>query len=279
MDKHIRKIFSLFVLIMIAVLIMRLRADDWSMLNWCMLAVGALACLLVFRVFVYIFNFSYALASIVNGVLLAAWFGNGPALLLGGLMALYGLRLLAFTWTRVRSSSYAHRVELVGQADAGLPAAIRVALWVQCSFLYCFHLFAIYYAGRHGEWTASVYAGAALILAGTVIEGLADLQKQRAKALAPDDFVATGLFRNWRHPNYVGEMLVQVGLVVVGLGAVSAGWGPVVAVTVAPLYVFLLMISECGRADRHMEMRYGDRDEFNEYLRRSGSMLPKVGRG
>ena len=186
MDKHIRKIFSLFVLVMIALFILRLREGVWTDLNWLMLGIGAVVCLLVFRVFVYIFNFSYSLACFLNGGLLALWFANPPALLLGGAMMIYGLRLFLFTWFRVRSVSYQERVRNVEQADEQLPTPVKYALWVQCSFLYCFHLFAIYLSAMAAQMNASVLAGAAVILAGIVIEGVADAQKQKAKATARD---------------------------------------------------------------------------------------------
>jgi len=190
-------------------------------------------------------------------------------------MVIYGLRLLIFTWMRVNSESYAQRVANISEADAKMPFGVKIALWVQCSFLYCFHLFAIYIAGQVGELTPSAIWGVAIILLGTVIEGVADDQKQRSKAAAPGKYVATGLYSRWRHPNYTGEILVQVGLIIIGLGAIPGGWMNYAAVTVSPLYIILLMISECGRADRYMELRYGDSNVFHEYVRRSGRYLPK----
>ena len=99
---------------------------------------------------------------------------------------------------------------------------------------------------------------------------------QKAKALAPDAFVTGGLFSRWRHPNYAGEMLVQFGLIIVGLGSIPGGWVNYAAVTIAPLYIILLMISECGRSDKYMELRYGDSSEFRSYVGRSGCYFPKV---
>jgi len=275
LDKHIRKIFSVFALVMLAMFIYAVIGGFWSNLNWLMLTGAAVCCVLVFRVFVYIFNFSYALVCILNGALLAVWFANGPAILLGGAMALYGLRLLLFTWFRTRSASYAVRVKNIQQADAQMPTPIKFALWVQCSLLYCFHQFATYIAAQAGWISPAVIAGTVLILAGTWIEGLADFQKQQAKATAPDQFVSHGLFSRWRHPNYSGEMLVQLGLIVAGVGSLTVGWINYVAVTVAPLYIILLMLSECTRGDRHMELRYGASEAFRDYARRSGSVLPR----
>jgi steroid 5-alpha reductase family enzyme len=277
LDKHIRKIFSLFVVVMIVLFVMRLRAEMWTLPNWVMLGAGVLACVLVFRNFVYIFNFSYGLASMLNGAFLAIWFANAPAILLGGAMFIYGLRLFLFCWFRVRSESYAVRVTIAADAEAKLPVAIKYALWLQCGFLYCFHLFGVYFAGEVAVLSSSVIIAAVAILTGTLIEGLADVQKQRAKAIAPDVYVTSGLFSRWRHPNYIGEILVQTGLLIAGIGAVTTGWGNYAAVIVAPLYVILLMISECGRSDAYMELRFGDRDDFQQYKKRSGSFLPRLG--
>lgn len=279
MHKHIRAIFSVFALVMLVAFGTRVWAGVWSPLNWATLGIAAVACVLVFRSFVYIFNYSYALAALGNGLLLAVVLRTPAALLLGGLMALYGLRLLVFTWSRVRSASYAERVANIAKADVAMPAPIKAALWLQCTLLYTFHLFPVYLAGRSGALTVTVLVGGAVILLGLVVEAVADAQKQAGKARDATTFVTAGLFARWRHPNYVGEIVVQLGLIIAGLGAALPLWGSWIAAVVAPLYIILLMLAECVRADEYMELRYGDRPEFQVYRRSSGSMLPKIGGG
>ncbi len=272
----IRQIFSVFALAMLALLVSRVYAGVWTEINWIMLATAALVCLLVFKVFVYIFNFSYSLASIINGSLIAFAFPTAPGLLLGGLMVVYGLRLGSFTWARTHSESYASRATSTRAADQYMKTPIKIALWLQCTLLYTFHLFAVYLAAAKGVLSTSVILAAAIMLAGILIESLSDAQKQRAKTADPDKFVATGWFARWRHPNYFGEIVVQIGLIVAGIGAVEAGWANYLAVIVAPLYIMLLMISECFRADASLLKRYGEIEGFKEYWGRSGSMLPKL---
>jgi len=275
MVKNIRAIFSVFALAMMALFFMRVYADAWSVINWGMLGVSAAVCLLVFRCFVYIFNYSYALACLINGSLLAITGQTLAGYLLGAVMAAYGARLLWFTWSRTHSDSYAARVENVRREDAKIPTAVKIALWVQCTFLYTFHLFAVYLVSQQGGLSAATLAGAVVILVGLVIEALADAQKQAGKALAPDTYVTNGLYARWRHPNYIGEILVQVGLIIAGVAAAAATWGALAAVTLSPLYIILLMYSECIRADGYMELRYGDQDAFKTYKQNSGSFLPR----
>jgi len=276
MYKHIRKIFSVFALVMIVVFSLRLSADVWTLVNWGMMAVSALVCLLVFRCFVQIFNYSYALASIFNGSLIAITGQTLAGYLIGGLMMLYGVRLLLFTINRSGSESYAPRVDNIRNEDAKMPLFVKVLLWVQCTFLYTFHLFGAWIVAQRGVLDASVIIGALIIVAGMLIEALADAQKQSAKAVNPDTFVTSGLFARWRHPNYIGEVMVQMGLIVVGVGAVSATWGSLAAVIVSPLYIVLLMLAECLRADDYMDLRYGDQQNFRDYKDRSGAILPRL---
>lgn len=260
---------------MIGVFAYRLYHGEWSMLNWLMLGVAALSSLLVFRCFVYIFNYSYGLACIGNGVLIAIAFGGEAGLVLGGLLATYGLRLFWFTWSRMHSESYADRMTNVRQADTAMPTPVKAALWLQCTFLYAFHLLGLYFAAAQGALTPAGWVGAAIILMGIVIESVADAQKQAGKALRPDTFVTQGLYARWRHPNYMGEILVQIGILVAGVAAVLPYSGSVVAVVLAPLYVLLLMVAECFRADNYMESRYGADLKFRDYRARSGSFFPQ----
>ena len=275
MDKHIRKIFSVFVLGMIVLFGMRLSVGAWTELNWVMMAVAGLSCLLVFRSFVYVFNLSYSLACLFNGLILALELPSAGSFLVGGAMAVYGLRLLWFSWTRIHSDSYQPRVANIAIQDAKLPGFVKVALWLQCTFMYTFHQFSVYMIGSSQTMNALVLAGGLLILVGTLIEGLADQQKQLAKYRDANSYVSTGLYANWRHPNYGGEIIVQLGLIVAGLGAVSVGWGNYAAVTIAPFYVILLMIAECQRADKAQLQRYGDGTDYKNYAAQSGSYLPK----
>jgi steroid 5-alpha reductase family enzyme len=276
LDKYIRQIFSVFVLGMIALFSMRLLAGEWTTLNWVMMAVAGISCLLVFRSFVFIFNLSYALACIFNGAILALELPTTGSILLGGAMFLYGLRLFWFAWTRVHSDSYRLRVDNIRKEDAKLPFPIKIALWVQCTFMYTFHLFAVYIVGTlDATGPVIIVAGIAIVL-GTVIEGVADQQKQLVKYGNPGAFVKDGMYARWRHPNYAGEIIVQLGLILAGVMAVSAGWANYAAVTIAPIYVILLMLSECTRSDKYQMQRYGDDESYRSYLAQSGSLLPRL---
>jgi steroid 5-alpha reductase family enzyme len=190
-------------------------------------------------------------------------------------MFAYGVRLFWFTWNRVRSVSYQPRVENINREDKKLPFPVKVALWVQCTFMYTFHLFAVYVAASVLIIDVWIMIGALVILLGIVLESLADNTKQEAKEKASNALVTTGVFARWRHPNYTGEIVVQLGLIIVGVGAVASGGLNYAAVIIAPLYVILLMIAESGRVDRSQQLKYGDASEYKAYRAASGALLPR----
>ncbi|MDJ0929059.1 MAG: DUF1295 domain-containing protein [Gammaproteobacteria bacterium] len=282
MDRRIQIIFSVYGLVMLGILIYRANIGYWGPLNWAMLAVAATCCLLVFVRFVYVFNYSYALASTLNGLLISIWLGTPAAWLLGGAATIYGLRLLWFTWTRSHSESYAPRVANIVKADEMMPVPARISLWVMCTMLLTYHLMAAAFAGAQVAFAgampatpAGVVIGAGVMLIGTIIEGVADWQKQRSKNIDRSKLATTGLYRRWRHPNYAGEILLQLGLIIAGLSVVST-LGDAIVVVIAPSYIVLLMIAEARRVDGTQELQYGAGEEYRVWRANSGSLVPKL---
>ena len=274
MGKSIRAVFSTCALVMLVIFGWRVSQGTWSPVNWTMLAISATACLLVFVRFVYIFNFSYALCAILNGTLIWIARPSPATALIGGVAVLYGLRLFWFTWARTRSDSYASRMENVAAVDKEMPVPAKAILWFMCTWLMTFHLMALWLAAGSTELSVGIVAGATIMLVGTLIEGIADWQNQRSKQAAKDQFVANGLFARWRHPNYLGEVLLQVGLMTIAVSC-AATVGDFIAGIIAPLYIFILMISESRRVDDYQASRYGNDPVWVEYRARSGSLFPK----
>ncbi len=273
MGAGIRIVFSISALIMLLLFGYGVAAGTWSIVNWGMLAVALVCCLLIFVRFVYVFNFSYALCAVFNGALIWVTQPSAAAALIGGIAILYGLRLLVFSWLRTRSESYAERVNNTNQADADMPLPAKVMLYVMVTWLMTFHLMAAWFVASAEVLSPGVIAGCAIMLSGTVIEGVADWQKQQVKKQNRDAYIITGLFSRWRHPNYLGEIGLHAGLMIAGLSVVESMVGALMVV-VGPLYIMLLMISEARRVDAYQATRYGSDPVWQQYRERSGSLLP-----
>lgn len=281
-EGQIRRIFPVFVLAMWVTAGVWVSQGSWTG-TMTLLAVEALVvCLLVLVNFVLVFSVGYALCAILLNATVLVAVGSPPgALVVGAMLAAYGVRLLVFTVRRLRHPAFASRRAGTAAAHAALPAAVKVLLWLQTATLFTFHAMTTNALARADVGlTPVVAAGAGVMVLGLILESVADAQKQRAKLAAGDRWVSTGLFARTRHPNYAGEILVQVGLVVCAVGAAQAtgSWGWAFAgLVLAPVYIVLLMVSATTGAELAAQGRHGDDPDFVAYRARSGALLP--GRG
>ena len=118
-------------------------------------------------------------------------------------------------------------------------------------------------------------AGAVIWAVGLVVEAVADAQKAafRAKEENSGRFIASGLWRYSRHPNYFGEILVWWGLFVF---AVPVLHGAAFAVVIGPLFITLLLLFVSGipLVERSADERYKNDDAYREYKRRTSILVP-----
>jgi steroid 5-alpha reductase family enzyme len=123
-----------------------------------------------------------------------------------------------------------------------------------------------------GAWAV---AGAAIWLVGLLIEAVADAQKSafRGKEENRGRFIATGLWRYSRHPNYFGEILVWWGLFVYAVPFLD---GAAFAVVVGPVFITLLLLFVSGipPLERSADEKYGHDPAYREYKRRTSILVP-----
>jgi steroid 5-alpha reductase family enzyme len=128
-----------------------------------------------------------------------------------------------------------------------------------------------------GVWTI---AGALVWLVGLLVEAVADAQKAAFKAKEENRgrFIASGLWRYSRHPNYFGEMLVWWGLF---LFAVPVLHGAAFAVVIGPIFitVLLLFVSGIPPLERSADKNYGGDGAYRHYKRRTSILVPLPPRG
>ena len=117
---------------------------------------------------------------------------------------------------------------------------------------------------------ALAYAGAALVVFGTVFEGVADRQLTRFRGDAQNagKVLDTGLWRYSRHPNYFGECCVWF-----GFGLISCetpfGW----AGLVSPLFMVWAILGMMGKELLERRMRK-KRPGYEDYIRRTSGFFP-----
>jgi steroid 5-alpha reductase family enzyme len=122
-------------------------------------------------------------------------------------------------------------------------------------------------------------AGVVFFLFGWAIEALADLQKFRFKQNPANAhrWTDVGLWKRMRHPNYLGEMMVWVGIYLFaapGLSAVQAVIG-----LVSPLFIVVLLryVSGIPLLEKAALKKWGNDPAYLNYRKQTGMLFPKWG--
>ncbi|MBL8201217.1 MAG: DUF1295 domain-containing protein [Chromatiales bacterium] len=268
----IRFIFPAFVLAMWVICGLGIASGQWTGIHWAMLGLAHLACAIIFANFVLVFSYGYGISMVlVNGAVMA-WRPAPAVLMIGGLGLLYGLRLTWFVYARYRSRGYATTRARGERANSGVPLPLRLFMWVSCGSLMTFVAMPAWVVADAPLGTG-VLAGGALMLAGLVLESVADAQKQSAKAVNPATFVTAGLYARLRHPNYLGEIIFQLGLIVAAVAAATGGWALAAGVA-GPLYIVILMYYAARDQDHQQSQRYDTNPAYQSWRNQTSCLLP-----
>jgi len=119
--------------------------------------------------------------------------------------------------------------------------------------------------------------GLAIWLIGLLLESIADAQKSRFRNNPKNEgkFMQSGLFSVLQYPNYLGEMLVWVGVFVYcipflqnleWLSAISPIW----------IIVLLLFISGIPFLKRSSAKRYGHLESYQDYQKKTSKLIPFI---
>lgn len=248
-------------------------------LFWILAAVSALLCAIGFYRFVWFMSVGYGLAVAGCGAaLLIAALAEGsfslPYLMICILLVVYGCRLGLFLLIR-ETRNAAYRKTLNAQTKP-VPIFVKFAMWIMMALLYPMQVSPVMYRlvnkGITGD--ALSWIGAIIMLAGVIIETVADKQKSAAKEKNPNMAAMTGLFRFCRCPNYFGEILVWTGCFVSGLNILQ-GWQWAVA-AFGYVCIVYIMFSGAKRLEIRQNKNYGDKEEYRNYVKRTPILIPFI---
>jgi steroid 5-alpha reductase family enzyme len=273
MNGPIRFIFPATVVAMWALIAIGIAGGHWTGANWAMAGLTLASCTVVFVIFVYVFSYGYGLSMIATGMYLAGTMPSAAAVTIAVLAAAFGLRLCWFVHARYQTAAYAGNKARGAEAHAAMPAPVKVYLWIAVSTLMTFEAMPMYRIAVSGVLNGWVLAGAAIMAFGLWLETVADQQKQVSKARDPGGFARDGLYRWVRQPNYLGEIVFQLGLIVAAQGSAS-GWYARVTTLVAPGYIIVLMYYAAQDSDRRRAERLTGDQTYRDYVRRTGRLLP-----
>lgn len=122
-----------------------------------------------------------------------------------------------------------------------------------------------------------VTLGMAVWIAGFLLESIADRQKFRFRLNPANEgkFMNRGLFNVIRYPNYLGEMLIWIG---VFMSVIPLLRGLEWLSIISPLWICILLIFLSGIPflERSNEKRYAHLKEFQIYKERTSKLIPFI---
>ena len=197
------------------------------------------------------------------------------SLVLVGMVALWAVRLGSFLYLRIRQAGFDRRFRQLKSALAPfLMTWTLQGLWVSVTVSCALAALTATETVPLG-WPA--FAGTLVWAVGLAIEVVADRQKQRFRADPANDdrFIDTGLWAHSRHPNYLGEIVLWIGIALVALPALK---GVALVTLISPLFVYLLLtrISGVRMLEARADRRWADDDDYQAYKAQTPALLPRL---
>jgi len=111
------------------------------------------------------------------------------------------------------------------------------------------------------------WLGLFLFVVGFALEVVADIQKSNFRKLLSnkDKFITSGLWGRSRHPNYLGELVLWIGIAVMSIASLE---GLQYLTLISPLFVYVLLmyISGVRMLEESGEKKWGHLDEYKKHV-------------
>lgn len=204
--------------------------------------------------------------------------GLGPAvdaraLVLAGVVVVWAARLGSFLVRRIHQAGKDDRFDAIKPSFVRFLTAWTVqGLWVS---LTAGAALAALTTPVRAPLEPLAWLGLAVWLAGFVVEAVADRQKRqfRADPANRGRFIQHGLWAWSRHPNYLGEIILWLGVALIA-APVLRGWQHVTLVS--PLFVFVLLtrVSGVPLLERKADATWGGQPDYEAYKARTPVLVP-----
>lgn len=197
------------------------------------------------------------------------------AMLAGAMVIIWAARLGLFLFLRIRKEGKD------GRFDELKPSFFRFlnvwniqGLWVS---LTAAAAYAILTSAESAPLGIYAYIGIALWVIGFVFEVISDDQKRRFKndPANAGKFINVGLWKYSRHPNYFGEILLWVGMLIIAVPILS-GWQWVVLISPIFVAVLLIRISGVAMVEERADARWGEEAAYQAYKQNTPVLIPKL---
>ncbi len=216
---------------------------------------------------------SFTYVTVIVAVCLTPGIHLANALLPGVLVAIWAIRLGAFLFRRLHRKGFDSRFINIK------PDPLRFLMVWTLQGLWIFVTFAAGLAtmtsNRALSYNPFNFAGAVIWLGGFTLEVIADLQKKAFRSDTKNQglFITTGLWSLSRHPNYLGEITLWVGIALIAVPILQE-WQ--FATTLSPIFVWILLrwVSGVPILEAQADKNWEGNLEYRQYKERTPILFP-----
>jgi len=200
---------------------------------------------------------------------------DARSFLLFSMVIIWALRLGTFLFRRIQKAGKDDRFdEIKPNFMRFLNAWTLQALWITLTSSAA--LIAITSATRK---SIDIFAVIGLLvwLFGFGFEVTADAQKSRFNADPANKgkFINSGLWSKSRHPNYFGEIVLWIGVLIIAL-PVLRGWQWVALISRVCVTLLLTRVSGVPMLEKKAAKKWGGQADYEEYKRRTPVLIPRL---
>ena len=197
---------------------------------------------------------------------------NIRSIILITMILLWAVRLGFFLFIRVKTAGSDGRFDNLKDFSTFFMVWNLQALWITFTLL---GALIILTSDNQPNINRFDYIGISVWIIGFVIEIISDTQKSKFKndIQNKDKFINTGLWKISRHPNYVGEITLWIGITIMSLPILS-GWSWLGLLSPIFVYIMLKYISGVRILEERADSKWANDKNYEEYKNNTPELFP-----
>jgi len=195
---------------------------------------------------------------------------NLGSLVLSTFIIIWSLRLGTFLFLRIKKAGKDRRFNQIKKSFSWFFMTFSISgMWVTiCSIC------ALTGVANGIIFSSITIIGIVIFLIGFTIEIIADSQKTkfRAKDGNKDKFISSGLWKYSRHPNYLGEIILWLGISLISLSSLE---GFQYVTLISPIFTYLLLVNVSGinLLEKSGDKKWGKLESYKKYKEKTPRLI------
>ncbi|MBQ0066409.1 MAG: DUF1295 domain-containing protein [Firmicutes bacterium] len=187
----------------------------------------------------------------------------------------HGLVLAAFLTIRENTNEKYVKVAKMEENDGRhTPFIVKQGMWIAYSVFYILLLSPLYFRLINKvSPDLGCMIGIGIMYVGILFEMISDFVKNDYKNYHPHHYCDVLMFKYMRFPNYIGEIVIWIGLYVSGFTAYQNIAQEILSFSVLCVVTYY-MLCKMKELEKLQNARYRQREDYKEYVKNTPVLLP-----